>query len=38
VETGTLEIGYELTRRFIGVVVERMQATRGRLVDMYSSS
>ncbi|MEV4138841.1 cyclic nucleotide-binding domain-containing protein [Dactylosporangium sp. NPDC049742] len=28
------ELGYELTRRLIGVVVERMQATRLRMLDL----
>ncbi|GGM68185.1 cyclic nucleotide-binding domain-containing protein [Dactylosporangium sucinum] len=27
--------GYELTRRFMAVVVDRMQATRMRLLDLY---
>jgi len=27
------ELGYELTRRLIGVVVDRLQATRGRIVS-----
>jgi CRP-like cAMP-binding protein len=27
-------IGYELTRRFMAVVVERLQATRGRLLEI----
>lgn len=27
------EIGYALTRRFVGVVVDRLQVTRGRLVE-----
>ena len=31
---GDPELGYELTRRFITVVVERMQATRMRLTDV----
>jgi CRP/FNR family cyclic AMP-dependent transcriptional regulator len=30
-------LGYELTRRFIEVVVERLQATRVRLLDLYGS-
>ena len=30
-------MGYELTRRFIEVVVERLQATRIRLLDLYGS-
>ncbi|MET7426332.1 cyclic nucleotide-binding domain-containing protein [Dactylosporangium sp. NPDC005555] len=29
------ELGYELTRRFVEVVVERMQATRMRMLDLY---
>lgn len=29
------EIGYELTRRFVTVVVNRLQATRTRLLDLY---
>ncbi|MFF5229583.1 Crp/Fnr family transcriptional regulator [Dactylosporangium sp. NPDC000521] len=29
--------GYELTRRFMAVVVERMQATRIRLLDLYKA-
>ncbi|MEU7872105.1 cyclic nucleotide-binding domain-containing protein [Dactylosporangium sp. NPDC049140] len=28
-------LGYELTTRFMAVVVERMQATRMRLLDLY---
>jgi CRP-like cAMP-binding protein len=28
-------LGYELSRRFIQVVVERLQATRVRLLDLY---
>lgn len=28
-------LGHELTRRFIGVVVQRLQATRIRLLDLY---
>ena len=28
------ELGYELTRRFLPVVVERLQATRTRLLDL----
>ena len=28
-------LGYELTRRFIPVIVERLQATRLRLLDIY---
>jgi CRP-like cAMP-binding protein len=31
---GDPELGYELTRRLIGVVVERLQATRARLVNV----
>lgn len=31
------EIGYELTRRFMRVVVDRLQATRVRLIDVYST-
>ena len=33
---GDPEIGYEVTRRFLPVLVERLQATRGRLVDEYA--
>jgi CRP/FNR family cyclic AMP-dependent transcriptional regulator len=29
-------IGYELNRRFVQVVVQRLQATRVRLLDLYS--
>ncbi|MGI5240146.1 cyclic nucleotide-binding domain-containing protein [Dactylosporangium sp. CA-139066] len=29
--------GYELTKRFMAVVVERMQATRIRLLDLYKA-
>lgn len=29
-------LGYALTRRFLGVVVDRLQGTRMRLLDMYS--
>ena len=29
------ELGYELMRRFIPVIVERLQATRIRLLDLY---
>jgi CRP-like cAMP-binding protein len=32
------EIGYELTRRFVEVVVDRLQATRTRLLDLYGSA
>jgi CRP/FNR family transcriptional regulator, cyclic AMP receptor protein len=28
-------LGYELMRRFIPVIVERLQATRLRLLDIY---
>jgi hypothetical protein len=28
-------LGYALTRRFVGVVVDRLQATRLRLLDLY---
>jgi CRP-like cAMP-binding protein len=35
---GDPEIGYELARRFLTVVVERMQATRSRLIDAYTTS
>jgi CRP/FNR family transcriptional regulator, cyclic AMP receptor protein len=31
------EIGYELSRRFMSVVVERLQATRVRLIDIYGA-
>lgn len=34
---GNPEIGYELTRRFMAVVVERLQTTRTRLVHEYTS-
>ncbi len=30
-------LGYELTRRFAAVLIERLQATRMRLVDLYSA-
>ena len=30
-------LGYELTRRFMKVVVDRLQATRVRLLDLYSA-
>jgi CRP-like cAMP-binding protein len=30
-------LGHELTRRFMGVVVDRLQATRVRLLDLYGS-
>lgn len=29
------DFGYELTKRFMAVVVDRMQATRMRLLDLY---
>jgi CRP/FNR family transcriptional regulator, cyclic AMP receptor protein len=29
------ELGYELMRRFIPVIVERLQATRIRMLDVY---
>jgi CRP-like cAMP-binding protein len=29
-------LGYELTRRFASVLIDRLQATRMRLVDLYS--
>ena len=29
------ELGYELMRRFIPVIVERLQATRVRMLDVY---
>jgi CRP/FNR family cyclic AMP-dependent transcriptional regulator len=32
------EIGYELTTRFMAVVVERLQATRTRLLDLYGGN
>lgn len=32
------ELGYELTTRFVALVVERLQATRLRLIDVYSAS
>lgn len=31
------ELGYELYRRFIAVVTDRLQATRLRLLDLYGS-
>ncbi len=31
------EFGYELMRRFAGVVVERLQATRLQLLDLYAA-
>ncbi|MER7274830.1 cyclic nucleotide-binding domain-containing protein [Dactylosporangium sp. NPDC000244] len=31
------DLGYELTKRFMAVVVERMQATRIRLLDLYKA-
>ena len=34
--TAEPELGYELTRRLIQVVVERMQATRMRMLELYS--
>jgi len=34
---GAPELGYEVTRRFLNVVVERLQATRSRLMDVYSA-
>jgi CRP-like cAMP-binding protein len=34
---GDPEIGYELTRRFMAIVVERLQATRVRLIDVYTA-
>jgi CRP/FNR family transcriptional regulator, cyclic AMP receptor protein len=30
-------LGYELTRRFMAVVVDRLQATRMRLLDLYGT-
>jgi hypothetical protein len=30
-------LGHALSRRFIGVVVDRLQATRIRLLDLYGS-
>jgi CRP/FNR family cyclic AMP-dependent transcriptional regulator len=30
-------LGYELMRRFIPVIVERLQATRVRMLDVYGS-
>lgn len=30
------ELGYELMRRFLVVVVDRMQVTRGRLLELYA--
>jgi CRP/FNR family transcriptional regulator, cyclic AMP receptor protein len=32
------DLGYELTRRFLNVVVDRLQATRIRLLDLYGQS
>jgi CRP/FNR family cyclic AMP-dependent transcriptional regulator len=32
---GSPELGYQLTKRFLNVVYERMQATRLRLIDVY---
>jgi CRP-like cAMP-binding protein len=34
---GDPELGYELTRRFMAVVVERLQTTRTRLINEYTS-
>jgi CRP-like cAMP-binding protein len=31
------DLGYELMRRFLGVVVDRMQTTRVRLLDLYGA-
>jgi hypothetical protein len=31
-------LGYELVRRFMAVVVERLQATRLRLLDLYGAA
>jgi CRP-like cAMP-binding protein len=31
------DFGYELTKRFMAVVVDRMQATRIRLLDLYKA-
>lgn len=31
-------LGYELTRRFAGVIVARLQATRLRLLDVYGAT
>lgn len=31
-------LGYELTRRFVAVVANRLQATRFRLLDLYAPS
>jgi CRP-like cAMP-binding protein len=30
-------VGYELTRRFAAVLIDRLHAARGRLIDLYSS-
>ncbi len=30
-------LGFDLTRRFAGVLVDRLQATRLRLLDMYGT-
>lgn len=32
------EIGYELARRFVTVVADRLQATRTRLLDLYGEA
>lgn len=32
------ELGYELTRRFMAVMLDRLQATRTRLLDLYACS
>jgi CRP-like cAMP-binding protein len=32
------ELGYELVTRFMGLVVDRLQATRMRLLDLYSAA
>jgi hypothetical protein len=31
-------LGYQLTTRFMAVVVDRLQATRMRLLDLYGGS
>lgn len=31
------EVGYALTRMLLGVVLDRLQATRARLLDLYST-
>ncbi len=31
-------LGFELTRRFAGVLIDRLQATRLRLLDLYGDA